>query len=298
MDPTDAIPQYFECPRVPQADIAGVDAFLAHWHERFGITSAPLQHTVSTYLEYCSPRNASAAGLEANAAYLAWFFAVNDTPASANKLAVQGRVRGVLRGSAAGDDPLERSTEAFVEIVRGLGIELPGSTLMRRLELMFHAFDWEVRVQGTLPPVAEYVEHRRHFVAVYPYLELWRVAEGADVPPALSGPLQRLEDLSVDLTYLVNDILSTTRDTKWKKLNLVFCVANERGCSTPEALDVARSLLDDRVKDYRRAVDEVRRSAQMHTALATYVEFLGSIAEGTRVAMLKLQARYRSADPV
>ena len=44
---------------------------------------------------------------------------------------------------------------------------------------MFDSFDWELAQTDRLPSVREFLEHRDHLIAVYPWLELWRLDMGA-----------------------------------------------------------------------------------------------------------------------
>jgi hypothetical protein len=228
-------------------------------------------------------------GLRLTAVYLAWFFVINDLTSQPSKQELLTDVRAVLRGAPAkAGSSLLAATEALRRETEGaFGAEL--ARYQGRLEQMFDAFAWEISQAGRTPSSADYFRERVHFVAVYPYLELWRLALGLE-PAALDERLVRLEQLSVELTLLVNDLLSVERDTAERKHNLVFCLAAERGCDPEPARRAALELLDARIREFQRLSAEA--SAASDAKVANYVEFLGSVAEGTRVAMLDLRERY------
>jgi hypothetical protein len=273
--------------------LRAVDATLAELEERFQLAKSAMRKVLRVYLKWCSPRQAPPVGLRLTAVYLAWFFAINDLTSLPSKQTLLTDVRAVLRGAPA--KPGSSLLDATEALQREIDVAFGHAQLARyqgRLEQMFDAFAWEVSQAGLTPSSADYFRERVHFVAVYPYLELWRLALGLE-PAALDERLVRLEQLSVELTLLVNDLLSVERDTAERKHNLVFCLAAERGCDSEQASRVSLELLDSRIGEFQRLSAET--SAESDAKVRTYIEFLGSVAEGTRVAMLDLRERYSPA---
>jgi len=248
-----------------------------------------VRKVVRLYLKWCSPAIPTALGLRLTASYLVWFFAINDLVSDLGKRVLVAELRSQLRGEApSAENELTDATRTFTDELRGhFGQDL--ARYFTWLDAMFEAFAWEISVSGQTPPTADYMRYRTHFVAVYPYLELWRLSLGVGAAE-LSAQVQRLEELSTELTFLVNDLLSVERDARERKHNLVFCLAAEHNSTLEQSFERARGLTDARLEEFQRLRAELPsvRSAQ----LGVYLEFLGSVAEGTRLAMLELRERY------
>jgi hypothetical protein len=153
---------------------------------------------------------------------------------------------------------------------------------------MFEAFVWEIENSDCTPDAGTYWRHREHFVAVYPYLDLWRLA--LQLPLQMISPVvEQLEKLSVEMTVLVNDLLSVRRDRQQGKHNLVFSLAQELDGSSELGELEATRMLHARVAEFERLRTSVDTS---DSRLRDYVSFLGAIPEGTRVAMMELRERY------
>jgi hypothetical protein len=270
--------------------LAEVDCALDAVEQRFQLDVGAVRRVVSVYLKWCSPSQASPTGLRLTATYLAWFFAINDLASDPGKQRLLLEVRGALHGEGpAHGTQLIAATRSFAEETR---LEFGDARLSRYLgwlDQMFDAFSWEISHYGTTPSSAEYWRHRVHFVAVYPYLELWRLALGVSAE-ALDDRIIRLEQLSVELTLLVNDLLSVERDKSERKHNLVFCVASERNGDWSSALNEAVEMTRSRVTEFEKTSAELALCSD--ATLQVYVAFLGSVAEGTRLAMLELRERY------
>ena len=159
---------------------------------------------------------------------------------------------------------------------------------------MFEAFAWEIEHADSIPDVATYWHYRNHFVAVYPYLELWRLAMGVPLRE-LAETGRGLERLSVELTVLVNDLLSVQRDTDERKHNLISSLARDLEGSVELALVEATRMLDTRVCEFERLQNRLDLPAD--SALAHYVAFLSAVPEGTRQAMTELRKRYPEPSP-
>jgi hypothetical protein len=153
---------------------------------------------------------------------------------------------------------------------------------------MFEAFVWEIENSDSTPDAETYWRYREHFVAVYPYLELWRLA--LQLPLQVVSPvMEQLERLSVEMTVLVNDLLSVRRDRQHGKHNLVFSLAKELDGSCELGAIEATRMLHARVVEFEQLRTGVDTS---DSRLRDYVSFLGAIPEGTRMAMMHLRARY------
>jgi hypothetical protein len=273
-----------------KSQLAEVDGVLDAVEQRFQLGAGAVRRVVSVYLKWCSPSRASSTGLRLTATYLAWFFAINDLASEPEKQKLLLEVRGALRGEPpVHGTQLIAATRSFAEETRLEFGEAQLSRYLGWLDQMFDAFSWEIAHYGRTPSSAEYWHHRVHFVAVYPYLELWRLALGVSAK-ALDERVIRLEQLSVELTLLVNDLLSVERDKSERKHNLVFCLASENDGDWSSALNEAVEMTHSRVSEFEKTSAELALSSD--ATLRLYVAFLGSVAEGTRLAMLELRERY------
>ncbi|MGC4089897.1 MAG: terpene synthase family protein [Polyangiaceae bacterium] len=271
----------------PELDVVRHD--LVDVRARFALAESPIERVIEAYLKWCSPSSAPRLGLRLGAAYLAWFFAINDLASNPEKQQLVADIRAVLNGAQPTlTHPLLDTTRAFQAELREGGLEDKIGRFIDFVELMFDAFAWEIAHASQVPVTGDYVRYRTHFVAVFPYLELWRLV--LELPDGDSTPdLVRLEQLGTELTFLVNDLLSVERDQRERKHNLVFCLVRDHAGDEQRAEQAARAALQERVDEFA----SVRRSTLLGGEQARcYADFLGSVAEGTRLAMLELSARY------
>ena len=154
----------FEHARLDAAQEEHLRSYVAGWNDRFHLPTAPA--AVIHYVIHCSPREPSLLGIELTAAYLCWFFYLNDLPAAPEKHAVLRTFLRMLEGEAPGESPSERAGAEFREAVLRLVGPAELGRMQRWLGVMFDSFDWEIDQKDELPPVRVYLEHRTQFVAV------------------------------------------------------------------------------------------------------------------------------------
>lgn len=287
-----AQPLPFPAAQLKHEEVSHVDDFLRGWIAETAVGTDRLREVVRVYLEYCSPCQVRQQGLELAATYLLWFFVINDMPDDSRKEAVLAATRATLHGHGQAEDLLQAATRKFREqTTRALNGKAP-VRLLRYLDQMFDAFSWEIAQSGHAPPSVTYRQYREHTVAVYPYIEIFRLCEGAHPDDHQAAELADIERMSVNLVYLINDLLSVRRDVRKHKLNLVQCVAQERGTTLVAAVAVVEEQLRCLASDFARACESFVKRACVSSNVLRYVEFLQSQLEGTRLATLVLHDRY------
>jgi hypothetical protein len=154
------------------------------------------------------------------------------------------------------------------------------------------SFLWETERAADTPPVALYLKNREHTIAVYPYIELFRLAERVQPSQTVWPLLCALEKLCVEIIYLTNDILSVKRDLRKRNHNLVIGLARESEITYGTALSQVVVLLKHTTDKFLTAQNELLQTEVLDERTRRYVDYLGSILEGNRLATVSLAARY------
>lgn len=269
---------------------------LERWREEHGLVSASAIKAVSVFTQYCSPADAFDVGLALTAEFQLLFFAINDMPDGAEKPAILAEMQMVLQGRPPGDNGLLKATAALRSLVLKTFGEVETGRLFRLLDQMLAAFLREAERADDMPPVALYRENRQHTIAAHPYVELFRLAERVQPPPAVWPALTALEKLCVEIIYLTNDILSVKRDLRKKKYNIVIGLARDSDITYEEALSQVNALLKRTVDEFLAAQGDLLRHEALDERTRKYVDYLGSILEGNRMATVVLTARYIGND--
>src|SRR6185437_10984587 len=102
------------------------------------------------------------------------------------------------------------------------------------------------------------------------YLYISRSGVGVPVQNELEADLERLERISVEIIYLVNDILSVARDHRKNKQNIVFSIATERGISWADAVPHAMDHLRQRIDAFRSLSEQLHSSSTLGTSHRGY----------------------------
>ncbi|HEY6725582.1 MAG TPA: chemotaxis protein CheW [Polyangiaceae bacterium] len=276
-----------------------VNRTLSRWVEETGFARRSYVQVAAEYARYCSAPKPTRRGIELATEYLAWFLCLNDLPSDDYKRSTLRDVRGVCQGNDPLPRPESRATQNFLT---RLAAELPGVALdrfRRRMLAMFDAFEWEAewlqRGRG-VPALDEYLVQREHLIAHFPYIELWRLTEGAEIEgPEAWEALERVEAANTRVIFWVNDILSTERDARKGKINLVECIAQEEGCPRATALEHAHQRLEQAVGAYVEERACLLRFTVRGAGIERHVQFLDSVLEGNRVATVALHDRFWGA---
>lgn len=273
-----------------------VHATLSRWVEETGFVRRSYVQVAAEYARHCSAATPTQRGIELATEYLAWFLCLNDLPPDEYKQSTLRDVRSICEGNEPLPRPESRATRAFLS---RLAAELPGVALdrfRRRMFAMFDAFEWEaewLRQGRRIPTIEEYLTQREHLIAHYPYMELWRLTEGVELEgPEVWATLERVETANTRVIFWVNDILSTERDARKGKINLVACIAQEEGCTQSMAVERAHQRLDQATAAYVEERAQLMRFAARGVGIERHVRFLDSVLEGNRVATVALHDRF------
>lgn len=269
-----------------------VTTLLERWNEVHGLVRSSTIKAVRVFTQYCSPADARAVGLALIAEYQMWFFATNDMPDGAEKLSTLAEMRLILQGHPARDSGLLKATSALRSLILKTVEEVKTERLFHFLDQLLAALIWEVERAGGTPSVALYRENRQHTIATHPYLELFRLAEDVQPAEAVWPSLSALQERGVEMIYLTNDILSVKRDLQKNSYNLVLGLARERDITYEDAMSQVMSLLKHAADEVGAAQDELLRNKALDERTRRYVDFLGSIIEGNRMATAVLAERY------
>ena len=105
--------------------------------------------------------------------------------------------------------------------------------------------------------------------------------------------MEALETMNVELIYIENDLNSVERDIREKKLNLIFCQANETGMSIEECLQQVSERHHQAVTAFARSQAELlTQFSPEQSALRAYVDWLGTSVMGNLVGLDELIYRY------
>ena len=281
-----------------------VEDTVKQWTKEFGIQSRSFGTVVTVYTNFCSFQSPAQKSIKLIAEYLAWFFMLNDFPNNSDKLALLHDVREALQFSHSGDGlkdlhspnahPLLLATYCLRNnILSSLGGN-DFSRLACRLDDLIASFCWEVGQVGNVPDTDIYYQYRQHTIAVYPYLEIWRLGEGVFPEDILWYDIVELEHLNVKIMYLTNDIMSIEREVKKGKTNLLFCLARDYGISLEEASEIAKSELNTTINRFLKRSKCLEKSREISPTVKRYVDFLGTSLEGNRASLETLKIRYQN----
>jgi Terpene synthase family 2, C-terminal metal binding len=277
---------------LPERQLDYLTTVLERWCEEHGLVSTSAIKAVRVFTQHCSPADACDVGIALTGEYQMLFFAINDMPDGAEKGAVLAEMRLALHGHLTGDKGLPKATSALRSRVLETFGEVETARLFGLLDRLLVAFLWEAGRADDTPPVALYRENRQHTIAAHPYVELFRLAERVKPLPDVWPALTALEKLCVEIIYLTNDILSVKRDLRKKKHNIVIGLARDSEISYEAALSQVIDLLKRTVDEFLAAQSELLRDEALDERTRKYVDHLGSILEGNRMATVILTERY------
>ncbi len=281
----------FEIARLPAAKLARLDAALAAWCERHALGDDSFRHVASAYVDFCAPRDAPDTGVTLLAHFVACFFAFNDITSDTTRLEALKSGRAALAAVGSADLPEAAATAELRALVIRTWGEAKAARLLRSIDQMLGAFEWEVGKTSLPISTAEYLRNREHTIGNYPFIELWRLSLEADPSPEAWAQVESLERLATRLVFTTNDLLSIERDQRKKKLNLVLLLAREQQLSTEEASERISAefwtLLDHFTEEWHRT------RALMHDRPSlVYVDYLAALLEGNRAATAALTDRF------
>ncbi|MFD9698451.1 germacradienol/geosmin synthase [Lentzea sp. NPDC059081] len=150
------------------------------------------------------------------------------------------------------------------------------STFRDTVDAMLDSWVWEVvnMHHNRIPDPIDYVEMRRSTFGSELTTSLSRFSHSATVPPQLWGTraVQTLERSAMDYCTMLNDVFSYTKETQYEGEvhNIVRVIENFLGVSQSRAFEITYALMDARLGQFLRAVDELPENA----ALARYADEL------------------------
>lgn len=283
-------PLPFQLDRLSEQQMRNLDQFLLAWCADCGIGDERSREVVRVYVEYCSAAGTDVVTVNMAAEFLMWFFALNDIADGPRKGELLSSVLSIFRGEEAEAPPVTTATRLFRH--RTTATWSDTRRLRATIEKMFASFFWEIEHVGQTPPARAYQNNREHTVAVYPYMNIFRLGLGISSQTEPWPDLEVLEQLSVEIIYLVNDILSVARDHRKNKQNFVFSLASDHGIAWDAAVPRAVNHLFDRIARFRAVSERLLSEPTLDEPHRKYVAFLASYLEGNRVATFELKKRY------
>lgn len=224
---------------------------------------------ISVFVAHCAPRRASREGLELAAEFLFAFFLLND-----HWQAMQGLLAGDANANSG-----TRFVRDWLQRVR--------ASFGHRAERFTRAFDVYLRslqheqryATGLAPSFEEYVDKdqgRYQWVATAPYIELWELALGIELTPSSRMLAEELKRLSVELTYIANDIGSLARDEA--RRNYVTLLAARDGLA--DLNDALRATVSVYERKATALAEQRAALASSDATLARYAQLTCNIADG------------------
>lgn len=139
-----------------------------------------------------------------------------------------------------------------------------------------------LRRHGRHPELLAYIGCRRRSIGVYPTLNLLEYACGCALPDDLrSHPgMAALERSASELVFLQNDLVSVPKDARDCGVNLVFSVAQERGCSLAQACHELEKMHDTALHGFVHASEFLRREYSSCEALMIWLEAAETMCHG------------------
>jgi hypothetical protein len=232
-------------------------------------TRAKRVSQIRVFVAHCAPRHAAREGVELAAEFLFAFFLLND-----HWQAMQGLLAGDANANAG-----TRFVRDWLQRVRD-GFGHRSERFTRAFDMYLKSLQHEQRyATGLAPSFEEYVDKdqgRYQWVATAPYIELWELTLGIELSPSARVLAEELKQLSVELTYIANDIGSLARDEARK--NYVTLLAKRDGLADlNDALRAAVSVYERKATALAQRRDALAKS---DAALPRYAELTCNIADG------------------
>ncbi|KAH6645056.1 isoprenoid synthase domain-containing protein [Truncatella angustata] len=107
--------------------------------------------------------------------------------------------------------------------------------------------------------ISDYIDTRRQSIGSYCLFVVVEWAHGIQLPQAvIEHPSVAIcERAAADLTWLVNDILSYKKDLAFGVEHNIICLFKRRGFSEQEAVGKTNNLMDERQREWKKAVSEL-----------------------------------------
>ncbi|NGY61489.1 germacradienol/geosmin synthase [Lentzea sp. NEAU-D13] len=141
------------------------------------------------------------------------------------------------------------------------------ATFRETVDTMLDAWVWEVinMHYNRIPDPVDYVEMRRSTFGSELTTSLSRFSHSATVPPELWGTrvVQTMERSAMDYCTMLNDVFSYSKEIQHEGEvhNMVRVVENFLGVSQSRAFEITYALMDARLDQFVRAVDELPQSS-------------------------------------
>ncbi len=216
----------------------------------------------ASFVDLCSPRDATHEELNLAAKFVALFFLLDD----ADTVAVAEHRDHVDRMIAAPD---AEPRAPFDRLLSSISHELRAANAPDRLFFACWrdtcaAIEKERRTGGEMVSLEELCEVRQDSAAAHPYIHLWFAMRRLDLREDELRATLRLRRLAVEQIMLCNDLGSIDKDMKEgaAEPNYALFVLRERGLPSIEA------AVDDLVERYNRQIDTL--AAERRALLAQH----------------------------
>lgn len=254
---------------------AALVEFVSHGLDQHGLFSSAERAAkrvpqISVFVAHCAPIAAPRRGLELAAEFLFAFFALND-----GWDAMQALFDGARDAS-----PGVAFVRAWLSrIRRDYGDR--AQRFVAAFELYLASLVREKRYEAAPnhPTFEEYVDRqhgRYQWVATAPYLALWELALGLELTDAERPSANDLAALTVELTYLANDLGSLARDSSAKNFVTLLSARDALGPDISPAVEATCRIYAEKAARLVAA----RTSLDASSQLARYVELLCNVADG------------------
>jgi hypothetical protein len=197
------------------------------------------------------------------ATYMSWLFLVDDLYDEAEMGRYPERLKAQLgeiidrmkhpRPLQGDESPVMVGLAELWERLRQRGTSRWARRFIQTFEGYAYACHWEAenRASHRVPPLAEYMEFRRHTSALYQFFSLVELVEGVTLTQEILEYVHALEVRADDGVSWVNDMLSLDKEVRAGDVhNLVIVLQHEYGLSPQGAMDHAARLYNQRMREY------------------------------------------------
>ncbi|WP_224241254.1 terpene synthase family protein [Hyalangium gracile] len=294
------LPEFY-CPFPPALSphVEAVQPHLNQWMQerRYIRTDAALRRFEAGRFAWVTGRAHPDADFESVlivATYMSWLFMVDDLCDEAALGREPERLRAqhqeliqAMRHPRPGqreENPLVAGLSEIWERMRRRAPPGWEERFIRSFEDYTQGCQWEAenRARHRIPPLAEYMEHRRRSSALYLFFDLIELVEQVSLPDQIHEQAHTLKVLANDMVAWFNDIVSFEKELRAGDVhNLVILLQHEYRLSTQSAVDQAARLFNARMREY---VDLQQRmpshGAELDGAVQRYLMGLRSWVRG------------------
>lgn len=259
----------------------------------------------TAFVKYCSPSNSDKESLFIGGLYLSIFFYLNIFVFGKDLKEIKQICDCITNvSSVVMESKIIKGMKNFRKKIMDIDHTLL-STYNRYFKMMCNAYTEEPTMKSNPYnfSLKDYIRLRRHIVAVFPYIFLWCMLKNFKISISAdrSDSISKITQVTVDIIYMQNDLISVQNDVKDKKLNYVFFLERELSCTRSKAIEITKFRYHEKLQEFMKLEKMLISDTDIHpNDTKQYLNFLKSLCVGNQLtSIVERNHRYEGkGDPL